>query len=326
MICPRCGKEISDTETICPFCYQEINKNVEFNDFRQDGFVQMRTKDGADTSEPINYAPKYFNISQFNIFVIAIVFILGIAVFTLFSLRFVQSNYSIIEPTEHVTEYVTSTTVPPTTAKITEPTTVKNTLKSFSVKDLYGSWKMSDAVEQEEVAIPYYTFYSDGVAQVNYGSVVYGGLFRDESSDDEHTVYIAIESNLDGLFDFKIKGNPKDGYTLTLKSKMGRTYSLTKVANPKSYSLGTIENYKINKDLIGVWTSKDKDKDYRFYKDGTLERNTGYTTMKAVWTIDGDEQITVKYMSNRIVTVRLIYNMSKDKKRIKINNVVYYKK
>lgn len=105
MICPRCGNEISDTETICQFCHQEINRNLEFNDFRHDGFVQIRNKDDAKTTEPINYTPKYFNIAEFNIFVIAIVFILGVSVFTLFSLRFVQQKFNPILPTESVAPY-----------------------------------------------------------------------------------------------------------------------------------------------------------------------------------------------------------------------------
>lgn len=325
MICPRCGKTISDSETLCPFCHQEIDRNVDFNDFRQDGFVQIQLKENADPSEPINYAPKYFNVSQFNIFVIAIVFILGVAVFTLFSLNFVQNNTSRLEPTENVTEYVVASTAPPVEQEETEPTTIKNEVKSFSVKNLYGSWKREGSVEQEGIAIPYFTFFSDGIVQENYGSIVYGGLFRDESTDKEHTVYVELEGNLDGLFNFDITGNSKDGYTLTLTTKSGLQHKLVKVKDPKSYSLSTIKDYAINKDLIGVWTSKDGDKDYRFYKDGTLVRNTGYTTMNAVWTIDDGGQITLKYMKEQVVTLRLNYIMSKDKKRIKINNVIYYK-
>ncbi|MCH5299474.1 MAG: hypothetical protein J1E96_06915 [Ruminococcus sp.] len=325
MICPRCGKDISDSETICPFCYQGINRNIDFNDYRQDGFVQIQTKENADPSEPINYAPKYFNISQFNVFVVAIVFILGVAAFTVFSLNFVQNNESRLEPTENVTEYVVVPTEPPTTPEVTEPPTVKNTVKSFSIKNLYGSWKMADAVEQEGLAIPYFTFFSDGVAQENYGSIVYGGLFKDESNEKKHSVYIELEGNLDGLFEFELTGNSKDGYTLTLTKNSGAQYKLVKVKNPKSYSLSTMKDYKIDKDLIGVWKSKDGDKDYRFNKNGTLVRNTGYTTMNTVWTIDDGGQITLKYMRDHIITLRLNYTMSNDKKRIKINNVIYYK-
>lgn len=323
MICPRCGKEVSDTETICPFCYQEINRDVEFNDYKEDGFVQVKTKDGANYADSVSFSSKRFNISHLNIFVISIVFILGVAVFTLFSLKFVQSNDSIIEPTEYVTEYVTETPAP--TEAPTEPTTVKNTLKSYSVENIYGSWRMENTVEQEGVAIPYYTFYSDGVAQENYGSVVYGGLFRDESTDAKHSVFITIEGNLDGMFEFEVTGNSKDGYTLTLTSRSGATYTLVQVKEAKSYSLSAIENYEINEDLIGLWASEDGDKDYQFNKDGTLVRNTGYTTMNAVWTIDNQDQITVKYMRNQVTTLQLRYKISADKKRIKINNVIYYK-
>ena len=66
MICPRCAKEIPDNETICPFCMQEINRDMEFNDFREDGFVQIQAKGDSDFADSENYKPKYFDISEYS--------------------------------------------------------------------------------------------------------------------------------------------------------------------------------------------------------------------------------------------------------------------
>ena len=45
MICPRCGKEVPDNETICPFCFQLVNNDMEFNNFRKDGFIALKKKE-----------------------------------------------------------------------------------------------------------------------------------------------------------------------------------------------------------------------------------------------------------------------------------------
>ena len=42
---------------------------MEFNDFREDGYVQIQSKGELNSDEPVSYKPKYFDINEYNIFV-----------------------------------------------------------------------------------------------------------------------------------------------------------------------------------------------------------------------------------------------------------------
>lgn len=299
MICPRCGQVISDTETICPFCYQDIDRNIEFNDFRKDGFVEIRSKNEADTSESINYTPKYFNIAEFNIFVIAIVFILVVSLFTVFSLKFVQSTHVEYVPEYHVT---TSPTEPET-----QETTVKNTVKKVTIKNLLGSWKIKGSEESETGAIPYYSFAKDGVAQENYGSITSTGTYKDLSEDNKNIVYILIDNGIKGTYYFDVTGNKDDGYTLTLRNiESGSEYQLVS-ATAKAKKLTPTEDLKLDKKLFGYWLSEDEEKSYRFGEDGIVFRVTGGTTTEGVWSVTDKNVITIQYMKDAVKSVTLDY-------------------
>ena len=69
MNCPRCGKDIPDNETICPYCFQIVNNNMEFNNFREDGFIALKKKESdGEKTESSSIAPKYFRLNELNIF------------------------------------------------------------------------------------------------------------------------------------------------------------------------------------------------------------------------------------------------------------------
>lgn len=318
MICPRCGKEISDTETLCPYCMQEIDRNYEFNDFREDGFVQIQPKDDSLPKEPENYKPKYFDVSEYNIFAIAIIFVLAVSVFTVFSLRFVQKRARMEIPKYVSTEPVTETTEP-----VTETV---NTVKSYSIKDLIGSWKIAEDEEEDYNAIAYYTFGEKGFVQETYGSIIVKGTYVDLSEKDDKGIYISIDTGMKGAYDFEITGNKNDGYALLLTNRdTGIIYTLVK-ADAKLKTLGTIPKHKVDKNLLGVWYTEDKKKAYKFVKSGKLKRVTGKTTTYGVWTIGEKNEIIIKYMKNEITTVNIPYKLIKKGKQAVINGTLYIKK
>lgn len=322
MICPRCGAEISDTETICPECLQEINRNMEFNDFREDGYVQIQKINEGDTSEPINYTPKYFNISEMRMLIIAIVFILFIAVFTVFAYRYIRKTTIVyVDPYEVTADVTLSTTAPEPT---TEPPT-ENTVKNVTVKSLYGSWRETTEAVPEGQAVAYYSFADGGYAQENFGSITSTGKYRDLSDGDVHEIYLSVNSGVKGTFEFDVFGNDRDGISLTLtNTSTGKVYTFIKT-DAIAYNLKTIENFKVDKNLVGYWVTKDKKKSYELTSSGKLIRYTNGTTTNCVYTIDKKNIITLKYMKEVVKTLDLEYKVSSDKKRVKINNVVYYK-
>lgn len=316
MICPRCGKELPDTETICPYCLQKINENVEFNNYKEDGFVHLLSKEDADEGESSNYTPKYFSINQMNIFVVAVVFILIVSAATVFGVKFLQRSTEISATT--VTEYKAGSA----TSQATEPPT-ENTVKNVSIKNIYGSWKFAYANEEKNSAIDYYSFSRDGIVQENFGSIVVDGKYRDFSDENDNMIYIDIDSTLSGVYHFNVTGNKKDGYFLSLTNTSNSATYLMKKTTAKSYSLDQIKNYKIDNDLIGKWISEDENKSYAFNDDGTLSRVTNSTTTNGVWTKDKKGSLTVKYMRESIKTIYLNYKIVDN--QLIINDVVYSK-
>ena len=317
MICPRCGQVISDTETICPFCYQEIDKNVKFNDYRKDGFVQVQTANDGNSAEPVNYTPKYFNIAEFNIFVIAVVYILFVSVFTVFSLRFVQNT-----TIEFVPEYVPATTAS-TSPKNTESTPPKNTVKKVTIKNLLGSWKIKGAKETPTTAIPYYSFSEDGVAQENYGSMTSAGTYKDLSEDGKNIVYIMIENGMRGSYYFDYSGNKKDGYELTLENVTNGAIYILEKATAKAKKLAPANDVKLDKKLYGYWLNSKVNKSYEFFKDGTVTRVTGGTTTEGIWEITDDKVITIQYIKEEVKSINLDYVLKKNK--LTITSTTYTK-
>lgn len=318
MICPRCGETIDDIETICPFCLQDIDKNAEFNDYRKDGFVQIQQKNEADTSEPINYMPKYLNIAEFNIFVLAVIFVLTISVFTVFSLRFVQKTNVEVVPAYIVKTEVTTESE---TTEATEAT--ENEVKGYTIKSLIGSWKIKGSKETANTAIPYYSFADDGVAQENYGSITAAGTYKDVSTGDKKMVFIEIENSFKGTYYFKLTGDEKKGYTLTLEEiTTSRTYELVK-AEAKAKKISPSDDFKPDKKLIGYWYNEKEKKSYEFRMDGTATRITGGNTTDCVWTVSDENVITIKYMKDEIKSINLGYVIKKNK--LLINNTTYEK-
>ncbi len=319
MICPRCGKDIPDAETMCPFCMQEIDHNFEFNDFREDGFVQLQPKDASASNQPQSYKPKYFDISEYNIFIIAIVFVLCVSLFTIFSLRFVQKRAKEVVPKYVSTEPLTEAT------PATEPTTA-NTVKSYDIKDLLGSWKFAGDEEDDYTAIPYYTFKEKGYLRENYGSMVTEGSYVDLSKGKDKAVYLSIDSNIRGGYDFELVGNKDSGYAIILTDQnSGAEYTLVK-ADAKMKKLTPIPNHKLDNSVLGTWYTKEKDKAYKFTERGTLKRITGRTTTYAVWTIEKKGEITIKYMKDEIKTVVVPYKLLIKNKKLMVNGTIYYKK
>ncbi len=320
MICPRCGKDIPDIETICPYCFESVNDNLEFNNFRKDGFVTLKEKKLLSPEEKLlkHNSPKYFNVTELNIFVVAIVFVLIVSVATVFGLKFLQymAGPEIVD-TVYVTEYI-PTKPPETTSHV-----VKNNVKSFSVEDLYGSWKNQNDKESQDTAIPYYIFREDSTATVYLGSMIYSGNFEDLSEGKKHRINIRVDStDITGTYDYKITGNKSDGYTLELSSvSSGSVRKLVK-ATAKTYSLDTIPNSKISKELCGKWMTKNGEQAYIFRSNGRMTRIVENVTLEGVWTYK-DETITVKYMKNNVETIELNYDIVKD--HLVINDSVYYK-
>lgn len=316
MICPRCGETIDDIETICPFCLQDIDKSAEFNDYRKDGFVQIQHKNEADTSEPINYMPKYFNIAEFNIFVFAVIFVLAVSVMTVFSLRFVQKS-----AVEYVPAYIVKTEVT-TETQPTQPETEKD-VKKYTIKNMVGSWKIKGAEETKNTAIPYYSFTQDGIAQENYGSVTATGEYKDLSKGNKKIVYISIDNSFAGTFNFKFTSDNKGDYTLVLKDiGSARTYELVK-AEAKAKKISPSSDFKTDKKLVGYWLNKDSDKSYEFNFDGTATRVTGGTSTDCTWTVSSEGVITIKYMKNEVKSINLDYIIKKNK--LYINKTSYVK-
>ena len=298
---------------------QEIDHNFEFNDFREDGFVQLKLKENTPSSQPQSYKPKYFDISEYNIFVIAIVFVLCVSLFTIFSLKFVQKRAKIIVPKYVSTEPVTEATT------ATEPTTA-NTVKSYGLEDLIGSWKFAGDEEDKYTAIPYYTFKEDGYLRENYGSMVTEGSYVDLSKGKDKAVYLSLDSNMKGGYDFELVGNKDSGYALILTHQSsGAEYTLVK-ADAKMKKLTPIPNCKLDKSIIGTWYTKEKDKAYKFTDKGTLKRITGKITTYAVWTIEKKGEITIKYMKDEIKTVVVPYKLLIKNKKLMVNGTIYYKK
>lgn len=319
MICPRCGETIEDIETICPYCLQDIDKNAEFNDYRKDGFVQIQQKNEGDTSEPINYAPKYLNIAEFNIFVLAVVFVLVISVMTVFSFRFLEKTSVEEVP---VYEYKPIETPTENEPDETEPAT-ESEVKGYTVKDIIGSWKIKDSVETPSTAIPYYSFAEDGVAQENYGSITVAGKYKDLSDDDNKVVYISLDNSFTGTYNFVLTGKKKSNYTLTLTEiSSGKTYVLVK-AEAKAKKISSTEDFVTDPKLIGYWVNKKENKSYEFRPDGTAARVTGRTSTECVWSISKAKVITIKYMREEVISLNLDYILKKDK--LYINNTVYVK-
>ncbi len=320
MICPRCAKEIPDNETICPFCMQEINRDMEFNDFREDGFVQIQAKGDSDFADSENYKPKYFDISEYNIFVIAVIFVLAVSVFTVFSLRFVQKRGSVYVP-----KYVSTE---PATEAETEPVTetIKNTVKKQEINNLYGSWKVEGTEETDYSAIPYFTFAKNGYMQENYGTMIVKGSYKDISEDDQPRIYISTETNLRGAYDYEVTGNDDDGYKLTLTDVDTGEITTLEKTEAKMKQLGTINGYHIDKDLLGAWLTKDKKKAYKFVKSGKLKRVSNKTVTYGVYTVDRKNQLIIKYMKDTIKTVELTYKVYGKGNKLIINDTVYYKR
>ena len=322
MICPRCGKEVPDNETICPFCFQLLNNNMEFNNFRKDGFIALKKKENnGEKTETSNFAPKYFRLNELNIFVIAIVFVLSVGLLTVFGLKLLQTitNADSLVPPLPTTEYVTTE---PTTEEPTEAT-IKNTVKDVSIKNVYGSWRMAADEESASHAIPYFSFSSDGKAQQNLGSITRTGEFKDLSNKKDNVIYIKISGALTGTFNFDVTGNSKDGYSLVLSSINTYTEHYLTSTTAKFYNPTPIQNFKMDKGILGKWVNDDESRVYKFTDDGRMSCTKDNTTIDGVWSIYEDNKITVQYLERTMETIELDYKLAKG--HLIINDNIYTK-
>ena len=306
MNCPRCGRDIPEHEKLCPYCHEIISSTIGVNNYKKDGFIQLKKNADGEDDEQLILKPKedrvtYFKISEMNIFVVAIVFILIVAVITIFGLKALQS-FSNDTPQEIFVPAYTTPTTEPVTEKV-----IENTVKDVSIKNLYGSWKSEKTQESEGHAIPYFSFGEAGAAQYNYGSLTIKGNYKDFSKDKKNLVYIEIEEKLSGLYSFDVTGNETDGYTLTLVN----TETRTKIT------------FVTDKDIVGVWKSEDKTKSYTFTKDGRLSRVISNQIMDGVWSCSDKGVLEVKYMEYSVRTIYLKYTIFEDK--LIVNNTIYYK-
>lgn len=318
MICPRCGKEIEDSETLCPFCMQEINKNVEFNDFRKDGFVQIQTKEGAKHIEPESISPKYFKLAEFNIFVIAVVYILLVSVFTVFSLRFLQkTTFTYVEP--YKIKPITDDT--PDEQETTEASLP--VVKDYSIKNIYGSWCFEKDKDNTASPIVYYTFESSGLLQENFGSIEVKGSFSDVSDSDSKKIYLNVDSDFRGVFNYVVAGDEKNGYVLELYQEDKNVQYKLVQAEAKIWNVKPPENPKIDKKLVGKWYTEDKKKAYIFTETGSFKRITGNTSTKGAWSVDSKNTLTVKYMRDVLSERDIPYATGNDENRIIVNGVEY---
>lgn len=321
MKCPRCKNEITVGDKLCPFCHEILDNLMEFNDYKKDGFLQLKKlSDGENDKlvlKPKENKITYFKLSEMNVFVVSVIFILLVGVITIFGLKALQT-WSNDTPAEIIVPvYTTPVTEAPTEA------TIKNTVTDVSIKDFYGSWKLKSSEEKKGHAIPYYSFDKSGVAQYNYGSLAVVGKFKDFSDKKDNIVYIAVEDKLNGIFRFGVTGNKKDGYTLTLvnvENDMVYTYI---TAEAKSYKLDTIEDFQINKNLVGRWENDESDKNYVFTADGRFSRRMGTQKLDGVWSCLSDNLLEMKYMEYSVRTINLKYTVFEG--NLVINNVVYYK-
>lgn len=325
MICPRCSNRISDNETICPFCHGEIFSDIEFNDYKEDGFVRLKLKNDSEgkTNKKIRRITddsKYLKTTRY-LMVISIVFLLVIAVVTIFGYKALQYFTNDTPADMHVAPYV-----PSSDNDEDEMHRIKNSIKKVSVEHLHGSWKSLDAIEQKKSAIPYFSFAEDGAAQYDYGSFSVYGYFKDYSTKNKNTVYIEIDNQLCGLYAFDVTGNKKDGYRLALKNTSSGMTHYFESAEAKTYKLKPVEGGTIEKKLVGTWECRDGNRNYKFYSDGRFERQVGNQVMTGVWCEDTlrDNAITIKYMERVVADITLSYTLYDDS--LLINDMVYYKK
>ncbi len=318
MICPRCSNEILENETICPFCHAEVSSDMEFNDFKEDGFVRIKNKNSSAiyTKTEDN---KYMSVTR-NLIVVSVIFLLTIAAITIFSFKALQYFTNDTPADIVVTPYV------PQKNSSNNKETIKNTIKKVSIENLYGSWKSIDSSKQKKFAVPYFSFAKDGAAQYDYGSLTIHGYFEDFSSKNKNMIYLEIENQLCGLHIFDVTGNPKDGYHLTLKNiNNGMTYYF-ETAEAKTYKLNAAEDYVTDKKIIGKWVSRDGERTYEFTNDGHFIRQIHDQVMKGVWTKSKkyDDTLDLKYMERSIVNVHIGYAFFDD--MLIINDMMYYKK
>lgn len=327
MFCPKCGKKISDEEKICPYCNEPLDSQDDTNEEDVNDYDFVLPEEAYDEDAKKNETIfKRFTFNEANILKFAIIFVLVIALLTIIGLRLFQVLPEEESDETEVTQYTQSTTEQESTSEETKATETENAVKNLSIKYLYGSWRATDTAESDssDSAIPYYSFWSDGKAQINYGSVTYTGKFTDKSKGDDNIVKLNISSSYTGTYYFEITGNKDDGYSLVLTDTSTHSSTYFTSATAKSYKLGTISDYKIDKKLLGKWVNSGKTKSYKFSSDGRMVRVSNNMTLNGVWTINDDGNIMVKYMRDTVKTTYLGYNIDGDE--LEINSTIYTKK
>lgn len=305
MYCTKCGKEIPDESIVCPNCNATLNKDVKFNDFKEDGFVHLEIPQGekstsSKTSEENENSPKLANN---HIFIIAIIFIAIIAIGTIFGLDFLR------EKSDQRVEYATEVTQPSTDIKINS--NVENTVKDLSFKDVQKIWRKSSDTPRENFYVPFFNF-EENHLKIECGTIDSVAHVFDYSTEDENIIFISSNNYLTGYFYFNVSGNDKDGYTMILKNKVSKkSYVFNSVEEQIVATAEPQDEFKSDERLIGKWTNSDS-MNYIFNEDGTYSRYTDGLYVEGEWSVQREGYIELTYVENTKKTKTVDYDFKND--------------
>lgn len=316
MKCPVCNKEISEKEYVCPYCSASTDTSVDFNNYKEDGFVRLQQTNetnGTTYLKQKNDKPQYLKLSDVNIFFIALIFVLIIAIITIFGLRGLTN-------TANKNADMTNTAINSTEAPTTPAT--ENTVQEFGIENIYGVWKNDNDVAKDNCYIPFYTF-SENSLIIEYGAIDVTSTVIDFSTEKEHKIFISTNNFFCGTFTFNLVGNEADGYTLILTNeKTKKTQTLTKVDSAIVKEVVPPKEFTIDEKLIGKWYNVDN-MTYEFKENGTFSRYNDGQYLEGTWTISEENTIQVTFTES-METSRIIEYKIKNNTLI-ITNDVYTK-
>lgn len=188
-----------------------------------------------------------------------------------------------------------------------------------------GTWMVKDTATPDEATTAtsdeavknYYCFEDDGSGKGGKASIYLGSMRMigeytlSTSEEGTKTVNISIPTALEGSFEYEVSGNEIFGRTLELKdSYYGQKIELesTKLEIPE---MKPDDDFKPSAKLTGKWTYDDGfyKMSYEFREDGTAT-----VSQSDILFADGvysytDNSITIKYYTNKEVTMELNYEL-----------------
>ncbi len=309
MICPKCGKTIPDNKTVCPYCQNDIVDNLEFNDYKSDGFVHLQPKEYAANSttksKQKQKSKKQQNekkMSEANIFIVAIAFIALIALITIFGIKNLRNN------AEQSVIYTVNTAQ---TTSTEEVATTKNDVTDLDFSNLDGIW-MRVKDQNKSTYVPYFTF-SDNSLSIECGTMKAKSTVIDMTTEEEHKIFISSNNVIAGYFYYDVTGNSNDGYTLSLTS-VGSTSAIefVKVNETKLKEVEPPEKKVIDKNLVGMWSHTDN-MYYDFNSDGTFSRYNDGLYLNGIWTLADENTLKLTYTEKKETNKYLQYSIYDDK-------------